>query len=338
MRINSIPTYNNDYKTFKNLTMKGNLTPRKCIASSMVVEPLLSMKAAMIFIAALSGILGLAEFVEPLLQKIHSKPVKLAPQIEYKEAQTLDEAKKFAKKNFKIKRFVVDDLSVANLINEALTNISNKFKGDVYMPRKIKYAQFDNVLTGGDYDLTLDRLRLNKFSQVDLDYNFDFNKRCLYNGALRQYPIATNIESLNHEIDNSDKLCPVAKWAVNHDISRLYQVSTSLPISVIKSSKIVHDSGRDQFGPLCTGKFGTIYHEIAHVFDFKSSKKSEKEYDAKKQIFNEGKKELVLPKYANSDYSEFIAEVFAGYMNGAKYPESLLKLFNSLTKIRLPQD
>lgn len=135
MRINSIPTYNNDYKTFKNLTMKGNLTPRKCIASSMVVEPLLSMKAAMIFIAALSGILGLAEFVEPLLQKIHSKPVKLAPQIEYKEAQTLDEAKKFAKKNFKIKRFVVDDLSVANLINEALTNISNKFKGDVYMPR-----------------------------------------------------------------------------------------------------------------------------------------------------------------------------------------------------------
>ena len=64
---------------------------------------------------------------------------KLEENIEFKKAETIEEAKKFAEEKLGIKKFKINDLEYANWINEGLTNISNRFKGEVYFPQKIKF-------------------------------------------------------------------------------------------------------------------------------------------------------------------------------------------------------
>lgn len=50
---------------------------------------------------------------------------KLADYIEFKPAQTLEEAKNFAQKHLKVKTFSLTDLDSANYVNEALANFNN---------------------------------------------------------------------------------------------------------------------------------------------------------------------------------------------------------------------
>lgn len=126
------------------------------------------------------GLLGVTLFLHKIAYKMLNKgddPVKLAENIKFKKAETIDEAKKFAQENFKIKKFKIDDLEIANWCNEGLCNISNKFKGDVFMPRKLILGNtgiFNKRAVGsyayGDDTLTLSRkhLKPDKYSQMDL--------------------------------------------------------------------------------------------------------------------------------------------------------------------------
>ena len=59
------------------------------------------------------------------------KATQLAEQIDFKPAQTIEEAIQFGKDNLKIKKykgFTENDLEVLNFINEGFTNVSNKLK------------------------------------------------------------------------------------------------------------------------------------------------------------------------------------------------------------------
>lgn len=70
------------------------------------------------------------------------KATQLAEQIDFKPAQTIEEAIQFGKDNLKIKKykgFTESDLEVLNFINEGLTNVSNKLKGTIRLPKTIKY-------------------------------------------------------------------------------------------------------------------------------------------------------------------------------------------------------
>lgn len=70
------------------------------------------------------------------------KATQLAEQIDFKPAQTIEEAIQFGKDNLKIKKykgFTENDLEVLNFINEGLTNVSNKLKGTIRLPKTIKY-------------------------------------------------------------------------------------------------------------------------------------------------------------------------------------------------------
>ena len=88
------------------------------------------------------GVLGtiLAISIGVLVKKRldYSKLKPLAEFIEFKPAQTMDEAVEFAKKNFGIEKFdFKDDLELANWANEGLTNINNKAKGKIHMPKSL---------------------------------------------------------------------------------------------------------------------------------------------------------------------------------------------------------
>ena len=70
------------------------------------------------------------------------KATQLAEHIDFKPAQTIEEAIQFGKDNLKIKKykgFTENDLEVLNFINEGFTNVSNKLKGTIRLPKTIKY-------------------------------------------------------------------------------------------------------------------------------------------------------------------------------------------------------
>lgn len=85
-------------------------------------------------VLALAGIGAIAYFVTR--GKVGTKQVQqLAEHIEFKEAQNMEEAIKFAKEHFGIIKFDVgSDLEMANWINNGLAKVSNKYKGKAPIP------------------------------------------------------------------------------------------------------------------------------------------------------------------------------------------------------------
>ena len=81
------------------------------------------------------------------------KPANFAEHIDFKPAQTMEEAIEFAKKNFGVKKFdLADDVELANWVNEGLVNINNRFKGKAQMPENIIWDKkvFEKVSKGVD--------------------------------------------------------------------------------------------------------------------------------------------------------------------------------------------
>lgn len=78
---------------------------------------------------------------------------KLAESIDFKPAQTIEEAIEFGKKHLGIRSytgFEAKDIEVINWVNEGLVNTSNKMKGSLRMPKDIVYTEElgENALAG----------------------------------------------------------------------------------------------------------------------------------------------------------------------------------------------
>ena len=78
---------------------------------------------------------------------------KLAENIDFKPAQTIEEAIEFGKKHLGIRSytgFEAKDIEVINWVNEGLVNTSNKMKGSLRMPKDIVYTDQlgENTLAG----------------------------------------------------------------------------------------------------------------------------------------------------------------------------------------------
>ena len=70
------------------------------------------------------------------------KPANFAEHIDFKPAQTMEEAVEFAKKHLGIENFNLgDDVEMANWVNEGLVNISNRFKGKANMPKNVIFDE-----------------------------------------------------------------------------------------------------------------------------------------------------------------------------------------------------
>lgn len=96
--------------------------------------------------AAIAGALAGVAFC--IYKNRTSELKKLAPNIEFKQAQTLEEAFEFGKQTLGIKQysgFEAKDLEVVNWINEGFVNTSNALKGEIRMPKEVVY---DSKLLG----------------------------------------------------------------------------------------------------------------------------------------------------------------------------------------------
>lgn len=99
------------------------------------------------------------------------KATQLAEHIDFKPAQTIEEAIQFGKDNLKIKKykgFTENDLEVLNFINEGFTNVSNKLKGTIRLPKSIKYKDLkDSTLAQvGPFTKSFE-LNKNVFGDID---------------------------------------------------------------------------------------------------------------------------------------------------------------------------
>lgn len=78
---------------------------------------------------------------------------QLAEHIEFKPAKTVEEAVIWGKKNLGIKEYAdfgITDLDAINWVNEGMTNVCNKMKGKLTMPRLVSYSELldNNTLAG----------------------------------------------------------------------------------------------------------------------------------------------------------------------------------------------
>lgn len=102
-----------------------------------------------------AGFLATAGLIAFLVMKGKvSEAKQLAEHIEFKPAQTLEEAIKFGKEHLGIKSyedFCANDLDAINWLNEGFVNVSNRMKGKLRMPKQILFTDDQNIL--GEHSL-----------------------------------------------------------------------------------------------------------------------------------------------------------------------------------------
>jgi len=269
--------------------------------------------------------------------KITEKPLQLAENIEFKKAETTKEATEFAKKNFKIKKFKVEDLELANWINEGLCNVNNRFKGKVYMPSKIVAKELKEGVQGS-YSTLKDTLYITTRGKEKADELLDFYLEDI-DEILLKHPLGTQHDNLIKIVDKAKKdpnsLSKVEKWmleitiAINYEA--LKEASEVNPV-LLMMAQLGKVPEQDLLGPTNYNKFHTLYHEMGHVFQTKSTPLLSRFV----QLFNSIKAQLPLHPYTKSKYSEFVSDMFAGIMNNDKYPQNYMNLFHNVTNIRFP--
>lgn len=114
------------------------------------------------------------------------KPANFAEHIDFKPAQTMEEAVEFAKRNFGVKTFDFgDDLEFANWVNEGLVNINNRFKGKANIVENLRFASPEEVAKYTKDDGRAAIGWCNSFSKHGDNSSIVFNKNSIDNAHKR---------------------------------------------------------------------------------------------------------------------------------------------------------
>lgn len=272
-----------------------------------------------------------------LAGKIIEKPKQLVENIEFKKAESIEEAANFAKNTFKIKKFDVSDLELANWINEGLCNINNRFKGKVHMPAKIKEVKNKNY--DGRYNLITDTLFiLNNKDGMFYNEEFLLSYMELSLLILEDYKIGPKQEELCEKvrkfIDNPQSVPIIERRMLYDATSRCIQMISKARQNV-GAGNLFQSNGKyvsNEYGPVDYNPFEIIYHEMGHVFDNKATPFKIKV----SRWFKKIKSDLTVHNYMLKDSGEYVAECFAGFMNGERYSKKIEDTFHKITNIRFP--
>ena len=110
------------------------------------------------------------------------KPANFAEHIDFKPAQTMEEAVEFAKKNFGVKTFDFgDDLEFANWVNEGLVNINNRFKGKANIVENLRFATPEEIAKYTKDDGRAATAWCNSFMKHGDNSSIVFNKNSIDN-------------------------------------------------------------------------------------------------------------------------------------------------------------
>ena len=266
---------------------------------------------------------------------------KLIPHIDFQKATSIAEAKDFAGDMLRIKKFKLDDLEFANWANEAITRINNRFKGQIFVPREIKFMPKDIEDVGARYSLGFDSIEINKYNFENLDESL--KKLLEYEDVLTEYSFGNGYDDFYELITRANAdLNSLSKFEKKALLNSIHNVIDAMP-QIDKLEEVLGKEDIERcmeksfkninlYGPVYNSVFHIINHEMGHVFDRKSQSTISAFYNPK--VKNADK--LLLPEYTRSKKGELVADLFAGYMNGDVYLPSIDDLFNKSTKIRIP--
>ena len=262
-------------------------------------------------------------------------PKQLEENIEFKKAETIEEARAFAQEKLGIKKFKINDLEYANWVNEGLTNISNRFKGNVYFPRKIAYYPFKQLPGLACYWPMIDSILINKnrieerVSRLeDLLQENSYEELTKYNLGKGYDNFCKN---LTKAYNTPESLSLFEKYSL---VGSIYHVKERIKQLDNKNPSEINTNGINSYGNVYENEFETIYHEVGHCFDFKSKTLIDIFIDYfkhKKEL-----KPLTLPHYPKKNTFEFVASIFAGIMQGEKYQDDVMNLYEKLIKFKKP--
>ena len=221
---------------------------------------------------------------------------KLEENIEFKKAETIEDAKKFAEEKLGIKKFKINDLEYANWINEGLTNISNRFKGEVYFPQKIKFHFCDRKGALADYGVAFDTIRINRKRIEERVSDLDNLLKVNSYEELTKYNLGKGYEDfcikLSTAYTNPESLTFFEKYSL---VGSIYKVKQRLKQLDNKNPSEINTNSINMYGNIYQNEFETIYHEVGHCFDFKSKTLIDIYTDRIKS--QKDLKHLVLPRY-----------------------------------------
>jgi len=236
---------------------------------------------------------------------IDNKIYNIPEYIDFKNAQTFDEAIKFGKDNlgiFEYKNFEKNNIDILNWINEGLVNVYNKTKGKAHIPHYIKYESMgktDNHMTKAAMNAQSATLTINK------DFVEELKKYAVNKASLLKikYPNSQNWRTVEEFEKRANNL------------------------------KYYFDFATD----ICYSRFSTIYHEMGHLQHFYNNKKlyvnlnrkiTDKETEKLKNLF-ESKISLIksISDYAATSPCEFVAETYSRLCDKVKLPNEIIELY-----------
>ena len=347
MKISAISSYNYKQKNLKHSqepSFEGKLQLQETANKVFTKKNLFEASLLLVLLSKLTDIADIdvseiVDFVKNMafisFFAVTESPKQLEENIEFKKAETFEEAKAFAQEKLGIKKFKINDLEYANWVNEGLTNISNRFKGNVYFPHTIRFAPFEQMPGVASYSCANDIIFINK-NQFEKTVNrlpallqkYSYEELTKYNLGIGYEKFCGKLKNAYDDIDS------LSFFEQRALVRSIYNIEERLEIT--NNDEILNSmrDGINKYGNIYEDEFETIYHEIGHCFDFKSDMAFVKFLD----LFR-GKSELKnlqIPNYPKTNRLEFVASIFSGIMQGEKYPQEVMDIYESLIKFKMP--
>lgn len=242
------------------------------------------------------------------------KAKKIAEHINFSDAKTIEEAIAFGKNNLKIEGYIgfndkslKHSLESINLINEGLVNISNSMRGKAKLPKKIFYADLNEIIladvsTSGELRLNKNIFEnLEKYIEKALERCQKVNAIKIQNNKIIPHNIFKQSQNVKGMIDDleklsQDKLSFKKQVALFNDLLSLGETGNALfnsPIVTLEKLGVTPEKleeykswpldkqkefvrkllqsasskGKLQVDVTRATPFKTIYHEMGHAQD-----------------------------------------------------------------------
>ena len=350
--INNVPAYNTN--AFRGTTSNKGYAPTPSFTSQPDTVELSTNTKQGLSNGAKWGIgtgvvVGLGILAYALTRgKVGSKQVQqIAEHVDFKEAKTLEEAQKFAKEKLGVLYHDINNLEIANFINEWLTKVHNKCK----IVDKTSYPKFiastNEKQVTAPFCMTSSVKANKKFEGHILGVNMrtfdnfdEFLNSVICDGSI----IAKNKSGKFVIVDDTYKTD-----FVNNVVGRMNNYGKETTIK--EKIQLICDIQGIQDGEIINGKLKekvtSIYHNLNHELGHLKHQYSAKDYESMKKIeefkatnmpVSEVTKEFLnnstiqktagkVSVYAQESPLEFVAETFADLLEGKTFTDDVMALY-----------
>lgn len=279
--------------------------------------------------------------------------LKLKPQIKFAKAENLEQAANFAKENFKINNFKIDDLDTANWVNKGLTRLSNRYQGKTYMPSAVELKDFGEQscslgkIEGACYSGKDDIISLNKRAYTGIDRLIRNTLKATVDtvdirigASIKSGEFEKQVERYKYAPESFTLPEKLSLWSSATKRGEVFStIINETERAFAYASRANKEKGcfTEFVGNVNYNPFDFLDHEMGHMFDLKSSSTVDLILHGRRaRALQEEIESMVIPVRARDCAAEFTAETFSGIINGDVYPPVIMNVFRKVNNIKLP--